>query len=35
MSTSFGLLTGAAILLVYLATLFVLPVLLLWLHETS
>jgi predicted RND superfamily exporter protein len=33
MSTSFGLLTGAAILLVYLATLFVLPALRVWLHE--
>jgi hypothetical protein len=33
MSTSFGLLMGAAILLVYLATLFVLPALLVWLHE--
>jgi predicted RND superfamily exporter protein len=33
MSTSFGLLTGAAVLLVYLATLFVLPALLVWLHE--
>jgi predicted RND superfamily exporter protein len=32
MSTSFGLMTGAAILLVYLATLFVLPTLLLWLR---
>jgi predicted RND superfamily exporter protein len=35
MSTSFGLLTGAAILLVYLATLFVLPALLVWLHGVS
>jgi predicted RND superfamily exporter protein len=34
MSTSFGLLTGAALLLVYLATLFVLPALLVWLHES-
>lgn len=32
MSTSFGLLTGAAILIVYFATLFVLPALLVWLH---
>jgi predicted RND superfamily exporter protein len=35
MSTSFGLLTGAAILLVYLASLFLLPALLVWLHETG
>ena len=33
MSTSFGLLTGGAILLVYLASLFMLPSLLVWLHE--
>lgn len=32
MSTSFGVLMGVAILLVYLATLFVLPALLVWLH---